>query len=132
MIVGQPLKRHHKTRSNQIGNGAFGLAVSADGEDLVEFWMNAYEVILGRFLHLDPRNSFTRVARPARMFPVTRERWAQIGITAQFLIVVRTLGEFFRLRHVLGTSFSDAVAAPYESHGGQLCLLKSCYRLQAC
>ena len=40
--------------------------------------------------------------------PVTRERWAQIGITVQFLIVVRTLGEFFRLRHVLGTSFSAA------------------------
>jgi hypothetical protein len=39
---------------------------------------------------------------PARIFPVTGERWAQIGITAQFLIVVRTLGEFFRLRHVLG------------------------------
>jgi hypothetical protein len=36
-----------------------------------------------------------------------------MGITVQFLIVVRTLGEFFRLRHVLGTSFSVAVAVPY-------------------
>jgi fucose 4-O-acetylase-like acetyltransferase len=27
--------------------------------------------------------------------------------------MVRTLGEFFRLRHVLGTNFSAAVAAPY-------------------
>lgn len=44
---------------------------------------------------------------------MTRERWAQIGITAQFLIVLRTLAEFFRLRHVHGTSFSVAVAAPY-------------------
>jgi hypothetical protein len=44
---------------------------------------------------------------------VTRERWAQIGITTQFLILVRTLAEFFRLRHVQGTSFSTAVAAPY-------------------
>jgi len=44
---------------------------------------------------------------------VTRERWAQIGITVQFLIVVRTLSEFFRLRHVLATSFSAAIAAPY-------------------
>jgi hypothetical protein len=71
MIVGQPPKRHHKTRSNQIGNVAFGLAVSADGEDLVEFWMNAYEVILGRFLHLDPRNghSFTRVAAQLEYSP---------------------------------------------------------------
>jgi len=89
--------------------------------------MNAYEVILGRFLHLDPRNgrSFTRVARPARIFPVTRERWAQIGITVQFLIVVRTLGEFFRLRHVLGTSFSAAIAAPIV--GGALIAACSCW-----
>ena len=27
--------------------------------------------------------------------------------------MVRTLGEFFRLRHVHGTSFSAAVSAPY-------------------
>ncbi len=65
------------------------------------------------------------VARPARISPVTRERWAQIGITAQFLIVVRTLGEFFRLRHVLGTSFSAAVAAPYV--GGALIAACSCW-----
>ena len=38
-----------------------------------------------------------------------------MGITVQFLILVRTLGEFFRLRHVHGTSFSAAVAAPYIS-----------------
>jgi len=49
---------------------------------------------------------------------VTKERWAQIGITAEFLIVVRTLGEFFRLRHVDGTNFSIAVAAVYV--GGTL------------
>lgn len=46
---------------------------------------------------------------------MTRERWAQIGITVQFLIVVRTLGEFFRLRHILGANFSLAVATPYAS-----------------
>ncbi len=56
---------------------------------------------------------------------MTRERWAQIGITAQFLIVVRTLGEFFRLRHVLGTSFSAAVAAPYV--GGALIAACFCW-----
>jgi hypothetical protein len=44
---------------------------------------------------------------------VTRERWAQIGITIQFLILVRTLGEVFRLKHVHGTSFTAAVAIPY-------------------
>src|SRR5215475_4353665 len=65
------------------------------------------------------------VARPARIFPVTRERWAQIGITAQFLIVVRTLGEFFRLRHGQGTSFSAAVAAPYI--GGALIAACFCW-----
>lgn len=54
---------------------------------------------------------------------MTRERWAQIGITAQFLIVVRTLGEFFRLRHALGTGFSTTVAAPYI--GGAL--LAACF-----
>jgi len=65
------------------------------------------------------------VARPARISPVTRERWAQIGITVQFLIVVRTLGDFFRLRHVLGTSFSAAVAAPYV--GGALIAACLCW-----
>ena len=55
-------------------------------------------------------------------FPVTRERWAQIGITTQFLIVVRTLGEIFRLRHILGVEFSAAVAMPYVNGA----LLASC------
>jgi hypothetical protein len=44
---------------------------------------------------------------------VTRDRWAQLGITVQFLIVVRTLGEFFRLKLSLGSNFSAAIAAPY-------------------
>ena len=56
---------------------------------------------------------------------MTRERWAQIGITAQFLIVVRTLGEFFRLRHVQGANFSAAVAAPYI--GGALIAVCFCW-----
>lgn len=56
---------------------------------------------------------------------MTRERWAQIAITVQFLIVVRTLGEFFRLRHVLGANFSTAVAAPYV--GGALIAACSCW-----
>lgn len=56
---------------------------------------------------------------------MTKERWAQIGITVQFLIVVRTLGEFFRLKHVLGTSFSAAVAAQYI--GGALIATCLCW-----
>ena len=50
---------------------------------------------------------------------------AQIGVTIQFLIVVRTLGEFFRLMHVLGTSFSAAVAASYI--GGALIAVCFCW-----
>jgi hypothetical protein len=48
-----------------------------------------------------------------------------IGITAQFLIVLRTLGEFFRLRHVQGTSFSAAFAVPYI--GGALIATCFCW-----
>ena len=62
---------------------------------------------------------------PNTIFPVTKERWAQLGITIEFLIVVRTLGEFFRLRHVHGTNFSTAVAALYV--GGALIAACSCW-----
>jgi hypothetical protein len=62
---------------------------------------------------------------PNYTFPVTRERWAQIGITTQFLIVVRTLGEFFRLRHVHGANFSATAAMPYV--GGALIATCSCW-----
>ena len=64
-------------------------------------------------------------AHPATILAVTRERWAQIGITLQFLIVVRTLGEIFRLRHIPGTSFSVAVAMPCI--GGALIAACSCW-----
>jgi hypothetical protein len=53
---------------------------------------------------------------------MTRERWAQIGITTQFLIVVRTLVEIFRLRHIHGAEFS---AMPYV--GGALIAVCSCW-----
>ena len=56
---------------------------------------------------------------------MTRERWAQVAITVQFLIVVRTLSEFFRLRHVLGANFSTAFAAPYV--GGALIAACFCW-----
>jgi len=59
------------------------------------------------------------------IFHVTKERWAQIGITIEFLIIVRSLGEFFRLRHVLGPNFSTAVAAPFV--GGALIAACSCW-----
>jgi hypothetical protein len=56
---------------------------------------------------------------------VTKERWAQIGITTEFLIIVRTLGEFFRLRHVHGVNFSTAIASPYV--GGALIAACACW-----
>jgi hypothetical protein len=56
---------------------------------------------------------------------VTKERWAQFGITIEFLIVVRALGEFFRLRHVGGESFSAAAGALYV--GGALIAACSCW-----
>jgi len=56
---------------------------------------------------------------------VNKERWAQLGITIEFLIVIRTLGEFFRLRHVHGASFSTAMAAPFVS--GALIAACSCW-----
>jgi hypothetical protein len=56
---------------------------------------------------------------------VSRERWAQAGITVQFLIVMRTLGEIFRLRHFHGASFSVAAAMPYA--GGALIAVCCCW-----
>ena len=65
------------------------------------------------------------VAPRSYNFRVTKDRWAQIGITIDFLIVVRTLGEFFRLRHVLGANLSIATASPYV--GGALIAACSCW-----
>ena len=48
-----------------------------------------------------------------RNFPMTKERWAQVGITTDFLIIVRTLGEIVRLRHVPGVDFATASAVLY-------------------
>jgi hypothetical protein len=56
---------------------------------------------------------------------VTKERWAQIGITIEFLIIIKTLGEIFRLRHVQGANLSTTVAALYV--GGALIAVCSCW-----
>ncbi len=66
-----------------------------------------------------------QVLPQATILGVTKERWAQIGITTEFLIVVRTLGEFFRLRHAHGANFSTAVASLYV--GGALIAACSCW-----
>ena len=64
-------------------------------------------------------------ASPGYNFRVTKEPWAQMGITIEFLIVVRTPGEFFRLRHAQDTSCSIAVAALCV--GGALIAACSCW-----
>ena len=69
-------------------------------------------------------HGFGSLADPATIRIVTRER-AQIGIAAQFLIVVRTLGEIFRLRHIDGARFSATVAMPYV--GGALIGTCTCW-----
>jgi hypothetical protein len=56
---------------------------------------------------------------------VTKEHWAQTGITIEFLVAGRTLGEFFRLRHVLGADFETTVAGLYV--GGALIAVCSCW-----
>jgi hypothetical protein len=56
---------------------------------------------------------------------LSKERWAQIGITIEFLIVVRTLGEFLRLKHAEGANFSIAVGALYVD--GALIAACSCW-----
>jgi hypothetical protein len=56
---------------------------------------------------------------------VSRERWAQIGITVQFLIVVRTIGEILRLRYIQGAGFSVGMAMPYL--GGALIAACACW-----
>jgi len=56
---------------------------------------------------------------------VTRERWAQIGITIQFLIAVRALGEVYPLRYALGANFSATLATHYM--GGALIAVCSCW-----
>ena len=48
-----------------------------------------------------------------------------MGITVQFLIVLRTLGEIFRLKHIHGASFSVAAVMPYVS--GALIAACSCW-----
>jgi len=47
------------------------------------------------------------------MARLSRERFAQIAITIQFLALVRTAAEFFRLRAARGLAFTVDMAAPF-------------------
>lgn len=44
-------------------------------------------------------------------------RLAQAGICVQFLALIRTLAEFFRLEHVEGATLRIATVAPYVGAG---------------
>ncbi len=59
------------------------------------------------------------------MARLTRERWAQVGITIQFLALVRTLGEFLRLKYVQGAEFTVAFGEPFVV--GALVTAVSCW-----
>ena len=47
------------------------------------------------------------------MTRLTGERLAKAGIAVQFLALVRTLSEYFRLKHVLHAQFTIAVGEPF-------------------
>jgi hypothetical protein len=47
----------------------------------------------------------------------TTQRLAQIAVTVQFLALVRTLLEFFRLKNLEGPSFTLSLGEPYVMGG---------------
>ncbi len=47
------------------------------------------------------------------MTTLTRERLAKVGIIVQFLALVRTLSEFFRLKYVLRAEFTITQGEPF-------------------
>jgi hypothetical protein len=50
---------------------------------------------------------------PSKPAVQNRERWAQIGIVVQFLALIRTLGEVFRLRYLRGAALQIADIQPF-------------------
>lgn len=52
---------------------------------------------------------------PARRW--TAERWARVAITIQFLALVRTMSEVYRLRWAAGGRLSFEQAQPYVAGG---------------
>jgi fluoroacetyl-CoA thioesterase len=43
----------------------------------------------------------------------TREQWAKLGIAAQFLAILRLLGEYFRLKQIHGGQLTLALVEPF-------------------
>jgi hypothetical protein len=56
-----------------------------------------------------PKTSVGTLMARSTISLMTKERWAQLGITIEFLVIVRTLAEFFRIRHVHDMKFSAAL-----------------------
>ncbi|MFZ0706990.1 MAG: hypothetical protein WAM71_15385 [Candidatus Korobacteraceae bacterium] len=44
---------------------------------------------------------------------LTPEHWARVGVIVQLAILIRTLGEFYRLRHYYGAAEALARYEPY-------------------
>lgn len=44
---------------------------------------------------------------------LTQEQWAKVGILIQFLALVRTLLEYFRLKYVYGAQFTPTLGEPF-------------------
>ena len=67
------------------------------------------------------------------MARVSAQRLAQLGVTVQFLALVRNLAEFHRLRHLLGPALTVSDVAPFVTGSllTALCtwLAVSCYFL---
>lgn len=62
-----------------------------------------------RFLITKPTSSSWR--------GLTHEQWARIGVVVQLVILIRTLAEFYRLRHYYGAA---AALVRYEPYIGGL------------
>jgi hypothetical protein len=60
------------------------------------FPVTHFELVFRKIDFFNTHEIYRQVSPHATISRVTKERWAQIGITSEFLIVVRTLGEFFR------------------------------------
>ena len=46
-------------------------------------------------------------------YGLTDEHWARVGVIVQLAIMIRTLGEFYRLRHYYGTAVALLRYEPY-------------------
>ncbi len=56
---------------------------------------------------------------------MTARRWSQLAVTGLFLALVRTLGEYFRLRHAGGAPAGEDVLAIYVA--GALVAAVACW-----